>query len=229
VMARRIFFAGLLAGLIAGSFATLVQAVKVTPLIAVAETYEVKLVPDEHAGHEPRAGSWEPAAGLERIAFTWLANILVGAGFGLVLSAGFALRQSFAGDAIDARRGLCWGAAGFAAFSLAPAFGLPPELPGAVAADLAARQAWWIGTAIATSGGIGLLAFGRTAPARAIAVLLFILPHAIGAPAAPRQGGAAPPELAAEFVAASLVTAALFWAVLGSVGGWLFARLGRAA
>ncbi|MEI2612914.1 MAG: CbtA family protein [Candidatus Promineifilaceae bacterium] len=40
------------------------------------------------------------------------------------------------------------------AFQLAPAFGLPPELPGMAAADLGARQVWWCGTALATGVGI---------------------------------------------------------------------------
>jgi len=98
-----------------------------------------------------------------------------------------------------------------------------------MAAELAARQAWWIGTALATAAGIALLIFPRHASAKAMGVLLLVLPHAIGAPAASHEGGAVPAELAAQFVAASLVGAALFWAVLGGVGGWLFARLGRAA
>lgn len=33
--------------------------------------------------------------------------------------------------------------AGFAAFTVAPALGLPPELPGMMAADLGPRQARW--------------------------------------------------------------------------------------
>jgi predicted cobalt transporter CbtA len=44
------------------------------------------------------------------------------------------------GHDLDARRGLLWGLGGFAALHLAPAVGLPPELPGMASADLAARQ-----------------------------------------------------------------------------------------
>jgi cobalt transporter subunit CbtA len=228
-MARRIFLVGILAGLIAGSFVTLVQMAKVTPLILRAETYEAKAAAHEHGAATAQPAeetAWEPAEGLERRLYTWLANILVGIGFGLVLSAGFALRHAFAGEAIDARRGLCWGTAGFAAFALAPALGLPPEPPGTMAADLAARQAWWLGTALATLGGIGLLAFARYASAKVAGCLLLVVPHAIGAPPAPHAESLVPAELAAQFVASSLAAAALFWLVLGGVGGWLFQRLG---
>jgi adenosylcobinamide kinase/adenosylcobinamide-phosphate guanylyltransferase len=47
-----------------------------------------------------------------------------------------------------------WGLAGFAVFTLAPGLGLPPELPAMPAADLLARQVWWIGTAAATAIGL---------------------------------------------------------------------------
>ena len=40
MLARRIFLAGILAGLVAGAFVTAMQAVKIWPLIAAAEIYE---------------------------------------------------------------------------------------------------------------------------------------------------------------------------------------------
>ena len=40
--------------------------------------------------------------------------------------------------------------AGFAAFVLAPALQMPPELPGAAAIDVTIRQAAWLGIAVAT-------------------------------------------------------------------------------
>jgi cobalt transporter subunit CbtA len=229
-MTRRIFFAGLIAGLIAGTLVTLVQAVKLAPLIHVAEGYEHAL-PASHDDGTPHegAGAWEPEEGVERLLFTWVANLIVGSGFGLVLSAGFALRQGFSGEDVTASRGLAWGVAGFAAFALAPAVGLPPELPGSAAAALVARQAWWIGTALATAGAIALFFFGRATMRYPLALALLLLPHVVGAPAAPPRGSAVPAELAAEFVAGSLASAALFWLVLGGVGGWLFERMGRAA
>lgn len=217
-MFRRVFFAAILAGVAAGLAVSALQAVKLTPLIAAAEVYET-------GAH--RAAGWEPAPGFERAAVTLAANTVIGIGFGLLLSAGIALHQVFAGAEADARRGLLWGLAGFACFSLAPALGLPPELPGSAAAGLLARQGWWIGTALATAAGIGLMVFGRPPLWRVLGGALIALPHLWGAPTAPSEGSAVPASLAAEFAAVSLATAALFWIVLGGVGGWLYARLGR--
>jgi cobalt transporter subunit CbtA len=221
-LARRVLLAGILAGLIAGSFITAIQAVKLAPLIEAGEHYETAAQSAHDSGH----AAWEPAEGVERTAFTWLANVVVAAGFGLLLSAGFALRHGLAGAPIDARIGLLWGIGGFAAFALAPALGLPPEPPGTAAAALGARQAWWIATALATAGGLSLFAFVSGAAWKALGALLLVLPHAVGAPVLPDPGGSAlPAQIAAEFAAASLAIAALFWVVLGSVGGWLFDRL----
>jgi cobalt transporter subunit CbtA len=234
MLARRIFLAGILAGLVAGAFVTVVQAVKIWPLIAAAEVYEkaVETADSGLAGHEhapsPLAiAQWEPSEGTERIAFTLLANVLVATGFGLLLSAGFALRDAYGGVPADATSGLFWGMAGFAAFQLAPSFGLAPEPPGAVAADLLVRQSWWVATAVATAGGIALIAFSARPAWKLVGAAAIVAPHLIGAPLPDHAGGSAPPELAAQFVAASLVTAALFWLVLGGFGGWIYGRLSR--
>jgi cobalt transporter subunit CbtA len=223
---RRVFFAAVVAGLAAGLIATALQAAKLTPLIAAAEVYE-KAEPATHDPATHAAPAWEPSPGVERTAFTLAANMIIGVGFGLLLSAGFALHHLFSGAETDARSGLLWGLAGFACFSLAPSLGLPPVLPGTADADLVARQSWWIGTALATAAGIGLIAFARPPLRRVLGLALIVLPHLFGAPQAPGDGSAVPAGLAAEFAAASVAIAALFWIVLGSVGGWLFARLGR--
>jgi cobalt transporter subunit CbtA len=236
---RRVLFAGILAGAAAGCVITLLQAAKLTPLILAAEVYE-EAAPHSHAavGAEPGGGhdhaaapaeeatAWQPADGLERTAFTLLANIVLGAGFGLLLSGAFALREAAGGRAPDARQGVLWGLAGFAAFALAPSFGLPPELPGSHAADLPLRQAWWLATVVGTAGGLALLTFAQRLGWRVVAIALIAAPHVVGAPEPAAHGvGTAPPELAAAFAAASLVTAALFWTVLGSLNGWLYRKL----
>jgi cobalt transporter subunit CbtA len=218
---RRVFLAAILAGLVAGLLVTALQVAKLSPLIAAAEVYETAAMPPT-----AREDAWEPTAGIERVGFTLLANILIAIGFGLLLSGGFALRQLLSDAAVDASQGLLWGLGGFAAFALAPALGLPPALPGSAEADLLARQSWWIGTALATAAGIALVVFARRWWPRAMGALAILLPHVIGAPRAP-LGGATPAALAAEFAAASLVIAALFWLALGGLCGWFYDRLGR--
>jgi len=244
MLARRVFLAGILAGLVAGAFITFVQAVKIWPLIAAAEVFEKidEAAPAATSGEQPAHGhampaahdhgtpakEWEPADGAQRVLFTLAANILIAIGFGLLLSAGFALRDAYGGVPADAKSGVFWGIAGFVAFQFAPAFGLAPEPPGAVAAELLARQSWWAATALATASGIALIVFVERPLGKLIGGALIAAPHIVGAPHPAATGGTAPPELVAQFVAASLVTAALFWLVLGGFGGWLYGRLSRA-
>ena len=225
-MFHRMFLAALVAGVVAALFVTALQATKLTPLIAAAEVYEAA----GDAGHDGDHGAseWEPARGLERTAYTLLANAVIAIGFGLLLSAGFALRGIATGAETDARQGLLWGLAGFACFSLAPALGLPPELPGTASAGRGVRQAWWLGTALSTALGSGLLVFARQTAWRVLGAVVIALPHLLGAPQPPAEpAGGVPAALAADFVAASLAIAALFWIVLGSLGGWVYAHLGR--
>src|SRR5207253_3023217 len=82
------------------------------------------------------------------------------------------------------------------------------ELPGMEAAGLAARQQWWLLTAAATAGGLGLIIFAKPAALRVLDVALIVVPHLIGAPAAPHASSGVPAELAAEFATASLAVAA---------------------
>ncbi|MFQ5954541.1 MAG: CbtA family protein, partial [Kiloniellales bacterium] len=112
---------------------------------------------------------------------------------------------------------------GFAAFALAPAFGLPPEPPGVAAAELSARQAWWLGTALATAGGLALMVFAGNTVAKVAGLVAIAAPHLISAPHL-AETGTLPAALAGRFVAASLVTSALFWVVLGGLSGWLYGR-----
>jgi cobalt transporter subunit CbtA len=241
-LARRILLAGILAGLIAGAFVSVVQAFKLTPLILAAEMFEKHPAgetnpaadahpaaqaghPDDGVAHDHGAAGGEGHDASRRL-LTLLANLVVGAGFGLVMAGAFALRQARTGIVPDAATGLLWGVAGFAAFSAAPALGLPPELPGSAAADLVSRQAWWLGTAAATLIGLAALGYGRGALWRIAGAALLIAPHLLGAPDAPAgEEATVPAELAARFAAASLIVAGLFWAVLGAANGWLYRRL----
>jgi cobalt transporter subunit CbtA len=199
-------------------------------LIAAAERFEEAGAAahqhgDATAHEHEHEHEWQPGEGAQRMAFTALFNILAGFGFALLLNGALVLRQAvLRGAAPDIASGALWGLAGFACFALAPSFGLPPELPGMEAADLIDRQVWWVATALATAAGLALLAFARPLPLKALAVVVLIAPHLIGAPDT-HETGNVPGELAAQFVAASLLAAAAFWVVLGAVSGWLHRRL----
>ncbi len=216
-MLRAIISTGLLAGLIAGLFVTFAQLVRVTPLILEAETYEVAAAVSGD-GHTHEA--WSPVDGIERTLFTALANVIGGIGFALLLVAIFAFR----GTSMDFRSGINWGLAGFAAFTLAPALGLPPELPGTDTADLLARQTWWLGTVVATGTGLALALLQRQRWVQISGIVLITIPHLIGAPHPPTSMSTVPAELATQFAVASLFTAALFWIVLGGLCGHFYAR-----
>ncbi|HEX2115429.1 MAG TPA: CbtA family protein [Alphaproteobacteria bacterium] len=226
-MLRRILLVALIAGAVAGLVATLVQGARLWPLIAAAEQFEQGGAASHHHGDAAPAHDhdWQPEDGAERIAFTALFNILAGFGFALLLNGALALRQTvLRGATPDIATGALWGLAGFVCFALAPALGLPPELPGMQAADLLDRQVWWAATALASAAGLALLAFARGAVWKVVGLVVLAAPHVIGAPYT-HETGSVPAELAAQFVAASLVAAAVFWIVLGALSGWLHRRL----
>jgi cobalt transporter subunit CbtA len=230
---QRIFFAAVLSGLAAGVAMSAVQQWQVTPLILEAELFETAAPAAAAAGHTHDAGTpahehdedaWAPQDGAERTFYTVLANLLNSIGFALLIGAVSVL----AGLEITARNGIVWGLAGFAAFQLAPAFGLPPELPGMAAADLGTRQLWWWATALATGLAALAIARFRSWPAVIVGAALILAPHIVGAPAAPDEPTAVPAHLATAFAAKSLGAGAVFWLVAGPMFGWLsgcFARL----
>lgn len=233
---QRIFFAAVLSGLAAGLAMSAVQQWRVAPLILVAEVYE-NAAPEEPAvaehsheagaaAHEHDEDAWAPQDGAERIFYTVLANLLGCIGFAFVLAAVSVL----SGIEITARNGVIWGLGGFIALQLAPALGLPPELPGMPAADLVARQVWWVGTAVATGAGMLAIAKLRNWTGIAIAAVLILAPHVIGAPQlVGEHASAVPANLATQFAAATLATGALFWLIVGPLFGWLNERLSRSS
>jgi len=230
-MLTRFLLAAILAGVLAGVFVTAVQAIRVTPLILKAETFE-------NSGNETRAHShghdnhaddghhandatddaaWAPHDGIERTLYTLLTNMLVGVSFSMILSAGILLTKS----KLSFRSGLVWGLCGFVAFVLAPNFGLSPELPGMDAAGLVERQIWWFATVVGTSAALLIFAFKQQLGWMLAGLVLIVAPHLYGAPVSKTHNSIIPANLAAEFVVATVVTSFLFWLVLGGALGWL--------
>lgn len=231
-MFGRIFYPGLAAGIVAGLFMFVAQQTQLVPLILQAETFEHAAAADSHgqsgetAGHDhgtaagdADAAAWAPAGGLERTLFTGLTSVLAAIGFGLVLAGCFALR----GGEVSWRQGVVWGLAGYVSFQLAPALGLAPELPTMAGDNLFDRQVWWLGTVAATAGGLALVAFAKPVWLKGAGLLLIAAPHVIGAPHV-HVDTAVPAGLAAQFAVATLVVAALFWALLGGLTGFFYRR-----
>lgn len=225
-MLSRVLWVGLLAGIVAGLLIAILQQVTTTPLILLAETYEEKSAPAPAApaakahDHDAHDHGWIPGEGLPRFFFTAVTTIATAIGISFLLIAG----MIFAGDAIEERRALAWGIAGFVATGLAPAAGLAPELPGSAAGELLARQIWWIGTAVATAVALwGFLRMQHPA-ARLGAIVLLLAPHVIGAPHAHAFESKVPAEVAAQFAALSLVLQGLLWMLAGIAVGLLWPR-----
>jgi cobalt transporter subunit CbtA len=236
---RNVVFLATLAGIAAGVFMTVLQTAFTVPLILQAETFETAEPAQHHGAAAPNAASttarepakaeathhhgdeaWAPEDGLERTFFTALANVVTGIGFALLLVAA----SEMAGGLSGWRAGLAWGFAGFGIFTLAPGLGLPPELPAMPAADLLARQTWWIGTVAATAAGLALIAFRREVWLALFGVALLVVPHVIGAPQPASHESPIPEDLHHSFVVAVTITNLLFWLALGMAVAWLRPR-----
>lgn len=229
---RNIVLTAVIAGLLSGLLMTVMQSFSVVPFILAAETYEHAgsgaghshgTAPDPTAGtaataaaeHDHAEEVWSPADGIDRFTYTAAANALSAIGFALVAIAIAEALGGFGGW----RGGLMFGIAGFLTVSLAPGLGLPPELPGMPVAELGPRQIWWIATAVCTALALGLLAYTRSALLAALAVVLLVAPHIIGAPLPPTHDSAVPIDLHARFVNAVYATNLVFWAILGALSG----------
>jgi len=240
---RRIVLYALLVGAVSGLVLTAVQFWQVIPIIKHAERFEGESAPapatqaHAHTGHEHShehsAEAWAPQDGLERTGFTLLSNVLIGAGLAMVLLAAMVTTlRSKGGKRLDWRHGLLWGGAGYAVFFLAPSLGLPPEIPGAAAAPLEARQWWGLFAVLCTAAGIAGAAFGKS-PWRWAALGLLVVPHLIGAPhtttemfAGQSPGAVAELEqLAHDFIGATAIANAALWITLGLASAWAVQRI----
>jgi len=239
-MIAKMLLAAIAAGLVAGLLMTGVQQARLVPLILKAEVYENAEHHDHNAAanhafslvtpaeaHEMQAAGADDDGhmlfGLNRYTGSLLANLVTGAGYGLLLAAIILLT----GHAMTLRSGLAWGACGWLAVHLLPSVGLPPELPGMPVADLTARQVWWVSTVVASGAGIYLLALRPESWLKALGVVLIAFPQAIGAPEPSTIDSLVPATLAAEFTASALASALFFWLVLGLGMGVLMERAAR--
>jgi len=238
-MTKKLFTSALFAGLVAGLIAVLLQFSLMESLILEGEEYEtgakVHFVSlqntadisapsaeetHDHATHEHEDEDENLVA---RFALAFFADFIIFVGWALILVAGFAVAERF-GHKVTLKNGLLWGGAGFIAVHLAPGVGLAPELPGIPAADLQARQIWWVATVLSSAAALACFAYGRSAIYVAIGLVLLVAPHLIGAPRLEAFTGLAPPELSGEFVARSFAVSMATWAVLGLAAGYFWNR-----
>jgi len=244
----RLVLAAMMVGAVSGLLYTAVQHIQVIPIIQVAETYEdnpggpaaaAPAVPQQepaahsHHAHDD-ASTWEPAEGLERTTFTWLTNTLTAIGLAMVLVALMvATRRAGSLSNMTWQQGLAWGLAGYATFFVAPALGLPPEIPGTASPALEDRQIWWIFAVGFTAAGLLGAAFLKS-PWRWASLLLLVVPHLVGAPhldPGDSHFPTHPPAIAAEltkltwqFVGATALANAALWVTLGLTSAWALRR-----
>ncbi len=244
---RRMASAVVVAGALAGVLLSGVQQLQVEKIILKAEEYEkageaadataphaeehhhehgaaaaTASTPEHAHEHSHDANAWEPADGAERTSYTVLANVSMAVGFALMLVAAMAV----SGRRVSWRTGLLWGLAGYGVFFVAPSLGLPPEVPGTLAAPLHARQLWWVMTAAMTAASLGLFVFARGWPWKLAGLALLLVPHLVGAPQPEVHGSVAPEELAQAFIHATALANAVFWLALGGLTGFFYRRFG---
>ena len=223
-MFARIATTALFAGFITGIIAAVLQFWQVQPMLLHAELYEggdlIHFGADPVSAHQDLPGFEAVRDGLS-ILFT----TLIYTGYAFILTAVVALFAD-RGHSFTLGQGVLFGLAGFTAIQLAPAMGLPPEVPGAGAAALEARQFWWVITAIATAVGLGLIGFSKNIVYLVAGAVLVALPHVIGAPEPDVFAGPTPPELAAHFASRALGVGMAAWAILGALTVFFWNREG---
>ena len=227
----RIVYSSILLGIVGGLLLTSLQIASLNPIIFAAESYELDAAEtvvdsgdDGHSGHshEHDDEAWVPADGLERTAYTLFVNIFASTGFAAMLLALMCLFWRTRNRNISWSQGSLWGLAGFSALFLAPAIGLPPEIPGMTTAAVEHRQVWWALCAVSVAIGLGIFAF---APIRikAPGLLFLIIPYIVGAPQVDGPLFRHPDpfavqalvELHRQFVVFSAISNLIFWLVLG--------------
>ena len=213
-MLKRIVSAAALAGLISGLLLTAIQQIEIVPLIEAAEAREAANVASQAHQHSEANQSWTPHAGWERALATAVSNIILAIAFALLLSSAMSLRRSSGW-----RAGLVWGIAGYVVFFVAPALGLPPELPGTDAAPLSDRQLWWVGTVALSGAGLWVAVFADKPWLRILGLALLIAPHLVGAPQPATPAASAPLDLTSDFIRATYITNAILWLSLGGLFG----------
>lgn len=244
MLLRRLIWCALAAALFVGSVQSVVQRWQALPILLAAEAFEgQKAKPATAETHDHAAGAghethhedaaWAPAAGIERSAWTWVANVLHAVGIALLVFVVMALWTWKRGLATGPLRvAAAVAAAGWLSFHLWPSIGLPAEVPGMAAAPLHARQVWWLLAVGCSASACATLVFAKARWHWLVAAALLALPFVVGAPElagdpfAGLDGDARASllKLAHDFVWATTWVSLSFWAAMAVAAGPLFAR-----
>jgi len=258
---RNIVFSAIIVGIFSGLFYGLFQQTMISPIIYGAEEYEISedvgIVHSHNSAEATNATDavatatpvaetttvadeseevWAPANGVERILYTLGADILVGIAFAMVMVSLMTLHNfGSSKPKITVLSGALWGVAAMASLFIAPSlFGLHPEVPGTVAAELINRQAWWGFCVLATIAGIAALYY-MPMKYKFLGIIAILLPHIIGAPM-PETNGFANTDPAAvqaltllseEFFLMTTIGMGIFYLTLGSLSGFAVNRFVR--
>jgi cobalt transporter subunit CbtA len=223
----RIINTGIIAGAVAGFIAAALQLVFVQPILLHAELYEGgELV---HFGTEHTASAHQELGGVDlvRDGISVIFNMLIYSGYALIMVAMMSQAEIRNWATINGRTGLIWGLAGFFVVHFAPGFSLAPEVPGVAAADVVARQVWWLATVIAAGVAVWLVAFGNNWIAWGVAAALVLAPHLIGAPEPDTFTGPVPTEIGALFAARAFGVGMMAWVLTGCLSGYFWVRIAQ--
>ncbi|WP_456490388.1 CbtA family protein [Marinobacter nauticus] len=190
LMFRSLIFGACLIGVITGLLLTAVQSVGVTPTLLAAEQFESSEAPAEvaHTHHNHTHGEgesadhhhdpdvWAPEEGTERWLYTALSNVLAAIGFSAIMLV--VMNQLYVRGRLrlTPAHGLFIGACSYLVVFVAPAIGLPPEIPGTASPALMSRQLWWVFAVLSVAIGLGVLFLARRWK-KVLAFPLLVLPY----------------------------------------------------
>lgn len=255
MLLRRLIWTALAVALLVGSAQAVLQQWLAVPLILAAEVFEDGPAPpdttsataeahvhegghdlDHAAAHEHGGDEWAPADGAERTFWTWVASVLDTLALTLLALAAMAAAVLLANKRqAPAPRALVLGAVvggmGWLSLHLWPTLGLPAELPGMQAADLAARQSWWLLAVACAAVACAVAGLARAGWRWPLALALLALPFLVGTPHGGDAFAGFGPEarvqmavLEQQFHTITHLLALTQWLGIGLLGGWLFGR-----
>ena len=140
-MFTKIITTALFAGFIVGIVSAILQLIFIQPILLHAELYESGSLTHFGENNSKEVNQKLPFD-FQRNGLSILFSALIYTGYAIILVSILAYASSLSLKT-DNLRSILFGISGFFAVQLAPAFGLPPELPGAAAAEVVPRQVWW--------------------------------------------------------------------------------------